>query len=133
MIGTSGNLATTLSSIIDGPSVALLDSFQSSDVLINNNTGYRLWSAQPTQSDFSTNIVVPPILLNGTTSYLTIPYDNNWSILSDPSGLYDLQVANGSFQTYGSSRNVSPITGYINYTSYYYTSANKNSYDYNYC
>ena len=55
-------------------------------------------------------------IIDGATTYTTIPYDNSWNISSfggashDPS--QELQIINGSFLTKTSG-------GYLNYSSYY--------------
>jgi hypothetical protein len=134
---TSGNVsASSISCIVDGPSytlayVTLAQSIGSIGSDTTFKTGYRLWSAPGTQNDsFTQSATIPPILYNGTTPYLSIPYDNTWSLLSGATGQNDLQISNGKFQTKGSSTSVSPITGYIDYTSYYYDNTHQNTFNY---
>jgi hypothetical protein len=98
--------------ITDMPSYTLVYSTLSANIatLTANNLayGYRIWSAPSVTNN------CPDLLYNGTTSYLSIPYDNSWNITSTNQSGYnvttELLISNGQFTTVRSA--------YVDYSGY---------------
>jgi hypothetical protein len=108
----SGTLTSkSMNVITDMPSYTLVYSTLSASIAtLNANTpanGYRIWSAPSVSNN------CPDLLYNGT-SYLSIPYNNNWDITSTNQSGYnvttELLISNGQFTTVRSA--------YLDYSGY---------------
>ena len=124
-IGNTSNTATSISAIIDGPSVALITSSISTLNTISNTSPYkgaRYYAGSSPDSITSNNNSVTngslfsQVSNGGSTA---APYDHTQSIISGTYGK-ELQIANGYFVTKASSY------GYLNYTMNYSSSLTNN-------
>ena len=128
-IGNTSNTATSISAIIDGPSVDLITNFIStlstiSDTISYNGARYFAGSS-PDSITSNNNSVIPGSLFSQASNggSTAAPYDHTQSILS---GTYvkELQIANGYFVTKASSY------GYNDYSGMKYSSSLTNELNY---
>jgi hypothetical protein len=130
--GSANISATAIAAIIDGPSYTLVNSMASVPANIpqlTNTTavaGARIWSGLNPGTYEVTGAFSNANLLNNNASYSTLStlYDHSQTIAS---GNYigELQIANGKFQTKGSS-----TTAYLNYSTLRYSASLTNTVNY---
>ena len=121
--GNTSNTATSISAIIDGPSVSLVTNYIStlSTISISNTNSYngaRYFAGSSPDSITSNNNSVSSLF-----SSVTTPYNHTYSIISGTYGK-ELQIANGSFVTKESTY------GYKDYSTMNYSSSLTNSLNY---
>ena len=131
-LGTSGSIAYTFSTIVDGPSYTLVNSTLPASLQTANTTsattGYRIWS----YSNFdATNIYVVPFCYTPVAtplSYTDYPYNHTYSLVDNTTtypAVKELQVVNGYHVSKGGLGNA-----YMNYNGYYYTASLSNTVTY---
>ena len=116
--GNTPNTATSISAIIDGPSVSLVTNSISTLSTISNTNSYngaRYFAGSSPDSITSNNNSVSSLFSSVTTAY-----NHTYSIISGETYGKELQIANGSFVTKVSSY------GYLNYTMKYTSSLTNN-------
>ena len=121
--GNTPNTATSISAIIDGPSVSLVTNSISTLSTISNTNSYngaRYFAGSSPDSITSNNNSVS---VGSLFSSVTTAYVHSESIISGTYGK-ELQIANGSFVTKASSY------GYKDYSSLKYSSSLTNSLNY---
>ena len=129
--GNTQNTATSISAIIDGPSVALITNFISTLSTISNvnisYSGARYYAgSSPDVITSNNNSVTDGSLFSQVSNggSTAAPYDHTQSIISDTTYGKELQIANGYFVTKAYSY------GYMDYSEMKYSSSLTNNLNY---